>query len=62
MSVRGTLARVIGANQIGGVKSYGDYDYNERRPLPPRNAKLQELMAQSVETGKRLNKLMEEKK
>ncbi len=62
MSIRGTLARVIEANRISGVKAYGEYDYNERTPLPPTNTRIQELMAQSVETGRKLNKLMEEKK
>jgi hypothetical protein len=64
MSIRGTLARVIEANRISGVKAYGEYDYNERdiRGLRNTNTRIQELMAQSVETGKKLNKLMEEKK
>jgi hypothetical protein len=62
MSIRGTLGRVIEANRISGVKAYGEYDYNERDIRGLRNTKIQELMAQSVETGKKLNKLMEEKK
>jgi len=64
MSIRGTLGRVIEANRISGVKAYGEYDYTERdiRGLRNTNTRIQELMAQSVETGKKLNKLMEEKK
>jgi hypothetical protein len=62
MSIRKTLGRVIEANRISGVKAYGEYDYNERSAGGLRNTKIQELMAQSVETGKKLNKLMEEKK
>jgi hypothetical protein len=64
MSIRGTLGRVIEANRISGVKAYGEYDYNERdiRGLRNTNTRIQELMAQSVETGRKLNKLMEEKK
>jgi hypothetical protein len=64
MSIRGTLGRVIEANRISGVKAYGEYDYNERdiRGLRNTNTHIQELMAQSVETGKKLNKLMEETK
>ena len=62
MSIRKTLGRVIEANRISGVKAYGEYDYNERDIRGLRNTKIQELMAQSVETGKKLNKLMEEKK
>ena len=62
MSIRKTLGRVIEANRISGVKAYGEYDYSERTPLAPTNTHIQNLMAQSVETGKKLNKLMEEKK
>jgi hypothetical protein len=62
MSIRGTLGRVIEANRISGTKSWGEYEYTERTSLPPTNTRIQELMAQSVETGKKLNKLMEEKK
>lgn len=62
MSIRGTLGRVIEANRISGVKAYGEYDYTERDIRGLRNTKIQELMAQSVEAGKKLNKLMEEKK
>ena len=62
MSIRGTLGRVIEANRISGTKSWGEYEYTERTPLLPTNTRIQELMAQSVETGKKLNKLMEETK
>jgi len=62
MNIQGKLARVIEANRISGVKAYGEYDYNERSAGGLHNARIQKLMEQSVEAGKKLNKLMEEKK
>jgi len=61
MSIQGKLARVIEANRISGVKAYGEYDYNERdiRGLRNTNTHIQNLMAQSVETGRKLDKLLE---
>lgn len=32
MSIRGTLAGVIEANRISGVKAYGDVEYREEDP------------------------------
>lgn len=61
MSIQGKLARVIEANRIGGVKAYGEYDYNERTPLPPRNARLQELLEQSRQTGLKMREMREMK-
>lgn len=53
MSIQGHLARIIEANRISGVKAYGEYQGGGGS-----NAKIQHLMTQSVETGRRLNELM----
>jgi hypothetical protein len=57
MSIQGKLARVIEANRIGGVKAYGEYDYNERSAGGLRNTRIQKLMQESVETGKKLRSI-----
>lgn len=54
MSIQGHLARVIEANRISGVKSYGEYQGGGGS-----NTKIEYLMAQSVETGRRLNEIMQ---
>ncbi len=54
MSIQGHLARVIEANRISGVKAYGEYQGGGG----VFNYKVQDLMQQSVETGKKLNELL----
>lgn len=54
MSIQGHLARVIEANRISGVKTYGEYQGGGVI-----NTKIAELMAQSVETGRKLNEIMQ---
>ena len=39
MSIQGKLARVIEANRIGGVKTYGEYEYREEDPRMKRTFK-----------------------
>ena len=53
MSIQGHLAGMIEANRISGVKAYGDYQGSGGS-----NARIIELMAQSVETGRKLNELL----
>ena len=53
MNIRKTLARVIEANRISGVKAYGEYQGGGVS-----NARIQNLMEQSVKTGRELDKLM----
>ena len=53
MSTQGHLARMIEANRISGVKAYGEYQGGGVF-----NYKVQDIMQQSVETGRRLNELM----
>ena len=57
MSIQGHLARVIEANRISGVKSYGEYQGGGGS-----NAKIEYLMAQSLETSRRLNEIMQRAK
>lgn len=54
MSIQGHLARVIEANRISGVKAYGEYQSG----LVAWNSKVQDLMQQSLETGRKLNELL----
>ena len=44
---------MIEANRISGVKAYGEYQGGGGR-----NAKIEQLMAQSLETSKKLNELL----
>lgn len=53
MSIQGHLARMIEANRISGVKAYGEYQGSGGN-----NDRIQQLMAKSVETGKKLNELL----
>lgn len=57
MSIQGHLAGIIEANRISGVKAYGEY-----RGGGVFNYKVQDLMQQSVETGRRLNEIMQREK
>lgn len=45
---------MIEANRISGVKSYGEYQSG----LVAWNSKVQDLMQQSLETGRKLNELL----
>ena len=45
---------MIEANRISGIKSYGEYQSG----LVAWNSKVQDLMQQSVETGRKLNELL----
>lgn len=54
MSIQGHLARVIEANRISGVKAYGEYQGGGGS-----NDRIQQLMAQSLETSRRLNEIMQ---
>lgn len=54
MSIQGHLARVIEANRISGVKSYGEYQGSGGR-----NAKIEYLMTQSMEASRKLNEIMQ---
>lgn len=56
MSVRGTLARVIEANRISGVKAYGEGEYKGGQVVGTTH--IQNLMQKSVETGRKLNEIM----
>lgn len=58
MSIQGHLARVIEANRISGVKAYGEYQGGGGCS----NDRIRYLMAQSVETGRRLNEIMQRAK
>ena len=53
MSIQGHLARMIEANRISGVKAYGEYQGGGGS-----NDRIRYLMAQSVETGRKLNELL----
>lgn len=53
MSIQGHLARVIEANRISGIKSYGEYQGGGVF-----NYKVQDLMQQSLETSRKLNELL----
>ena len=53
MRIQGHLAGMIEANRISGVKAYGEYQGGGGS-----NDRIQQLMAQSVETGRRLNEIM----
>lgn len=53
MNIRKTLARVIEANRISGIKAYGEYQGGGVT-----NVKVQMLMQKSVEAGRELDKLM----
>lgn len=44
---------MIEANRISGVKAYGEYQGSGGS-----NDRIQQLMAQSVETGRKLNELL----
>lgn len=55
MSIQTKLARVIEANRISGVKAYGEGEYVGGGVG---NARVQELMAQSVKHGRELDKLL----
>lgn len=55
MNIRKTLARVIEANRISGVKAYGEGEYVSGGMS---NVRIQNLMEQSVKTGRELDKLM----
>lgn len=57
MSIQGHLARMIEANRISGVKAYGEYQSGGGS-----NDRVRYLMAQSVETGRRLNEIMQREK
>lgn len=57
MSIQGHLARMIEANRISGVKAYGEYQGGGES-----NDRVRYLMAQSVETGRRLNEIMQREK
>jgi hypothetical protein len=57
MSIQGKLARVIEANRIGGIKAYGEYEYNERSVVALHNTRIQKLMQESIETGKKLRSI-----
>lgn len=54
MSIQGHLARVIEANRISGVKAYGEYQGSGGS-----NARIQTLMAQSMEASRKLNEIMQ---
>lgn len=54
MSIQGHLARVIEANRISGVKAYGEYQGGSSS-----NAKIEYLMAQSLEASRKLNEIMQ---
>jgi len=54
MNIQTKLARVIEANRISGIKSYGEGEYTGGMS----NARIQNLMEQSVKTGRELDKLM----
>ena len=54
MNIQTKLARVIEANRISGVKAYGEGEYTGGMS----NARIQNLMEQSVKTGRELDKLM----
>lgn len=54
MSIQGHLARVIEANRISGVKAYGEYQGSGGS-----NAKIEYLMAQSMEASRKLNEIMQ---
>lgn len=53
MNIHTKLARVIEANRISGVKAYGEYQGGGVS-----NARIQNLMEQSVKTGRELDKLL----
>ena len=48
---------MIEANRISGVKSYGEYQGGGGS-----NDRIQQLMAQSLETSRRLNEIMQRTK
>jgi hypothetical protein len=54
MNIQTKLARVIEANRISGVKAYGEGEYMGGVS----NARIQNLMEQSVKTGRELDKLL----
>lgn len=54
MNIHTKLARVIEANRISGVKAYGEGEYMGGGS----NAWIQNLMEQSVKTGRELDKLL----
>jgi len=54
MSIRKTLARVIEANRISGIKAYGEYHGGEVL----RSNRIEMLMEESVKAGRELDKLM----
>lgn len=54
MSIQGHLARMIEANRISGVKSYGEYQGSGGG-----NDRIQQLMAQSLEASRKLNEIMQ---
>lgn len=45
---------MIEANRISGVKAYGEYQGSGGS-----NARIQDLMAQSLETSRKLNEIMQ---
>lgn len=53
MNIRKTLARVIEANRISGIKAYGEYQGGG--VWDPR---IQNLMEKSIKAGRELDKLM----
>ena len=55
MNIQTKLARVIEANRISGIKAYGEGEYVSGGMS---NARIQNLMEQSVKTGRELDKLM----
>jgi len=54
MSIQGHLARMIEANRISGVKAYGEYQGGGGS-----SDRIQQLMAQSMETSRKLNEIMQ---
>ena len=54
MNIRKTLARVIEANRISGVKAYGEYQGGQ----VVGTTHIQNLMQKSVETGRKLDEIM----
>jgi hypothetical protein len=54
MSIQGHLARVIEANRISDVKSYGDYQGG----VVAFHSKIQDLMQRSLEASRKLNETM----
>lgn len=56
MNIRTKLARVIEANRISGIKAYGEGEYKGGQVVGTTH--IQNLMEQSVKTGRELDKLM----